>query len=113
MYRKEPVLKEFLTLFPATVELSIFAMMFAVLLSVPMGVIAALRRGKALDHGLMGVALFGYSMPIFWWGLLLVRFFSVTLDLPSVSGRIDLLYYFAPVTGFMTIDALPGRRHGL
>jgi dipeptide transport system permease protein len=109
---KEPVLKEFLTLFPATVELSFFAMMFAVLLGVPMGVIAALRRGKALDHGLMGVALFGYSMPIFWWGLLLVLFFSVTLDLTPVSGRIDLLYYFEPVTGFMTIDALLSDQDG-
>ncbi|WP_181707198.1 ABC transporter permease subunit [Chthonobacter rhizosphaerae] len=100
-----PVIEEFATLFPATLELSFFAMVFAVLFGVPMGVIAALKRGSVVDHSLMGVALFGYSMPIFWWGLLLVLFFSVTLDLTPVSGRIDLLYFFEPVTGFMVIDA--------
>ncbi len=109
---QESVLKEFLTLFPATIELSIFAMAFAVLLGVPFGVLAALKRGSAVDHGLMGVALFGYSMPVFWWGLLLVLFFSVTLDLTPVSGRIDLIYYFEPVTGFMTIDSLLSGQEG-
>lgn len=109
---QESVLKEFLTLFPATVELSIFATLFAVLLGVPAGVLAAVKRGSALDHGLMGVALFGYSMPVFWWGLLLVLFFSVTLDLTPVSGRIDLLYYFEPVTGFMTVDAFLSGQEG-
>ncbi|MER2606298.1 MAG: ABC transporter permease subunit [Siculibacillus sp.] len=109
---QESVLKEFLTLFPATVELSIFATLFAVLLGVPAGVLAAVKRGSAFDHGLMGVALFGYSMPVFWWGLLLVLFFSVTLDLTPVSGRIDLLYYFEPVTGFMTVDAFLSGQEG-
>jgi dipeptide transport system permease protein len=109
---QESVLREFLTLFPATIELSIFAMAFAVLLGVPFGVLAALKRGSTVDHGLMGVALFGYSMPVFWWGLLLVLFFSVTLDLTPVSGRIDLIYYFEPVTGFMTIDSLLSDQDG-
>ncbi|MDJ1159151.1 ABC transporter permease subunit [Chelatococcus sp. SYSU_G07232] len=109
---KEPVLKEFLTLFPATLELAFFATVFAVTFGIPFGVVAALRRGGILDHGLMGVALFGYSMPIFWWGLLLILFFSVQLDLTPVSGRIDLLYYFEPVTGFMTIDALISGQEG-
>ncbi|NLH80414.1 MAG: ABC transporter permease subunit [Phyllobacteriaceae bacterium] len=109
---QDSVLKEFLTLFPATLELSLFAMLFAVLFGVPFGVLAAVRRGSVWDHGLMGVALFGYSMPVFWWGLLLVLFFSVTLDLTPVSGRIDLIYYFEPVTGFMTIDALLSDQEG-
>ncbi len=109
---QESVLKEFLTLFPATIELSVFAMLFAVLFGVPFGVLAAVRRGSVWDHGLMGVALFGYSMPVFWWGLLLVLFFSVTLDLTPVSGRIDLIYYFEPVTGFMTVDSLLSDQSG-
>mgnify|MGYP001574275227 FL=1 len=109
---QDSVLKEFLTLFPATIELSLFAMLFAVLFGVPFGVLAAVRRGSLWDHGLMGVALFGYSMPGFWWGLLLVLFFSVTLDLTPVSGRIDLIYYFEPVTGFMTIDSLLSGQEG-
>ncbi|MCE1238110.1 MAG: ABC transporter permease subunit [Hyphomicrobiales bacterium] len=109
---QDSVLKEFLTLFPATLELSLFAMAFAVLLGVPFGVLAAVKRGSVFDHGLMGVALFGYSMPVFWWGLLLVLFFSVTLDLTPVSGRIDLIYYFEPVTGLMTIDSLLSDQSG-
>lgn len=109
---QDSVLKEFLTLFPATLELSLFAMAFAVLLGVPFGVLAAVKRGSVFDHGLMGVALFGYSMPVFWWGLLLVLFFSVTLDLTPVSGRLDLIYYFEPVTGLMTIDSLLSDQDG-
>jgi len=109
---QDSVLKEFLTLFPATLELSLFAMLFAVLFGVPFGVLAAVKRGSIFDHGLMGIALFGYSMPVFWWGLLLVLFFSVTLDLTPVSGRIDLVYYFEPITGFMTIDALLSDQDG-
>jgi dipeptide transport system permease protein len=109
---QESVLKEFLTLFPATLELSLFAMLFAVAFGVPFGVLAAVRRGSIFDHGLMGVALFGYSMPVFWWGLLLVLFFSVTLDWTPVSGRIDLLYWFDPVTGLMTVDALLSGQDG-
>ncbi|MBL8575573.1 MAG: ABC transporter permease subunit [Hyphomicrobiaceae bacterium] len=109
---KEPVLKEFLTLFPATLELSFFAMLFAVVFSVPFGVLAAVKRGSIFDQALMGIALFGYSMPVFWWGLLLVLMFSVQLDLLPVSGRIDLLYYFEPVTGFMTIDGWLSGQEG-
>ena len=109
---QDSVLKEFLTLFPATLELSLFAMAFAVIFGVPFGVLAAVRRGSVFDHGLMGIALFGYSMPVFWWGLLLVLFFSVTLDLTPVSGRLDLIYYFEPVTGLMTIDSLLSDQDG-
>lgn len=100
-----PVLTEFTTLFPATLELALSAMIFAVVLGVPAGVIAATRRGTFVDYSLMGVALTGFSMPIFWWGLLLILFFSVTLGWTPVSGRIDLLYYFEPTTGFMLIDS--------
>ncbi|MBZ9939051.1 ABC transporter permease subunit [Mesorhizobium sp. BR1-1-16] len=107
-----PVLQEFLTLFPATIELALCAMIFAVVLGIPAGVIAATRRGTFIDYSVMGVALTGYSMPIFWWGLLLILFFSVQLDLTPVSGRIDLLYYFEPVTGFMLIDSLLSDQDG-
>ena len=103
----EKVATEFLTLFPATLELSLCAMMFAILLGVPAGVLAAVNRGKLADQGLMGLALTGYSMPIFWWGLLLSLYFSRTLDLTPVDGRIDLVkYYIEPTTGFMLIDTL-------
>jgi dipeptide transport system permease protein len=101
-----PVLAEFADVFPATVELALSAMLFALLLGLPAGILAAVRRNSFLDHGVMGIALVGYSMPIFWWGLLLILLFSVNLDLTPVSGRIAVAYYVEPVTGFMLIDTL-------
>jgi dipeptide transport system permease protein len=103
---REPVLREFLALFPATIELSVMAMLFAVLLGLPAGIIASIGRGSAFDHLVMGVSLTGYSMPIFWWGLLLILFFSVGLGWTPVSGRIAVLYFIEPVTGFLLIDSL-------
>jgi dipeptide transport system permease protein len=103
----EKVLTEFLTLFPATLELTLGAMLFSILLGVPAGIFAAVKRGSIWDQGLMGAALTGYSMPIFWWGLLLILFSSVTMGWTPVSGRIDFVkYYFEPTTGFMLIDTL-------
>jgi dipeptide transport system permease protein len=102
----QPVLGEFAALFPATIELSLAAMLLATLLGVPAGTIAAARRGSLYDQTLMGLSVTGYSMPIFWWGLLLIMFVGERWGLTPVSGRIDLIkYYFEPVTGFMTIDA--------
>ena len=109
---KKPVLSEFLTLFPATAELAFCAILLAIALGIPAGVIAASRRGTLLDQALMGTALVGFSMPIFWWGLLLIIVFSGTLGWTPVSGRISLLYYFPPVTGFMLIDSLLSGQKG-
>src|SRR5690606_5250543 len=85
---RESVREEFLTLFPATLELALAALLFAGTLGVLAGVLAALRRGSLPDHGVMGISLTGYSMPIFWWGLLLIMFFSVYLGWTPVSGRL-------------------------
>ena len=109
---RQPVMGEFLTLFPATAELSLCAMFLALALGLPAGIIAAMRRGTALDHGAMAVSLTGFSMPIFWWGLLLIILFSGTLGWTPVSGRISLFYFFEPVTGFMLIDSLLSGQAG-
>ena len=101
----ESVLTEFLTLFPATVELAVAAMLVAVTLGMPAGIVAAVRRGTATDYGVMGAALAGYSMPVFWWAILLILLFSVTLGITPVSSRIDVAYYIQPTTGFMLIDS--------
>lgn len=103
---REPVLTEFFTLFPATIELSLCAMLFAVVIGLPVGILAAIRRGSVFDHTVMGVSLAGYSMPIFWWALLLILVFSVNLGWTPVSGRIAVAYFVEPVTGFMLIDTL-------
>ena len=103
---------EFTTLFPATLELAFAALIIAGTLGVLAGVVAALKRGSLFDHGVMGISLVGYSMPIFWWGLILIMFFSVGLGWTPVSGRIDLLYDIPPVTGFMLIDTLLSDEEG-
>ena len=102
----EPVLREFLTLFPATLELSCCAMLLALLIGLPAGILAALKRNTLLDYSVMGISLTGYSMPIFWWALLLILMFSVTLGWTPVSGRIDILFDLPPVTGLMLVDSL-------
>ncbi|MCF1505483.1 MULTISPECIES: ABC transporter permease subunit [Afifella] len=107
-----PVLAEFSTLFPATLELSVCAIIIATVVGIPIGVIAAMKRGTWVDQSVMGAALVGYSMPIFWWGLLLIIFFSGVLHWTPVSGRISLLYYFPAHTGFMLIDSLLSGQKG-
>ena len=110
---RNPVLHEFAQLFPATVELSLCAMIFAIAVGVPAGVIAAAKRGGIYDQTLMGIALTGYSMPIFWWGLILILVMSNWLHLTPVSGRINLIkYYYPQVTGFMLIDSLLSGKKG-
>ena len=108
----EKVLTEFLTLFPATIELAFCAMLLATLIGIPAGAVAAVKRGSVYDQVLMGSAVTGYSMPIFWWGLLLIMLVAERWGLTPVSGRVDLIkYYFEPVTGFMVIDAwLSGQK---
>ena len=107
-----PVISEFLVLFPATIELGLCAIILAVVLGIPAGILAATRRGSWIDQSLMGTALIGYSMPIFWWGLLLIIFFSGMLHWTPVSGRIDVQYFFKPVTGSMLIDSLLSGQKG-
>ncbi|BEV72068.1 MULTISPECIES: ABC transporter permease subunit [unclassified Paludibacterium] len=102
---RDNVWNEFTTLFPATLELAASAMLFAVVVGLLAGVIAAIKRGSLFDHGVMGLSLTGFSMPIFWLGLLLIMLFSVKLGWTPVSGRIDLAFDIPARTGFMTIDA--------
>ena len=109
---KKPVLTEFLALFPATVELGLCAIIIATLIGVPVGVLAAIKRGSWFDQVSMTSALVGFSMPIFWWGLLLIIFFSGFLGWTPVSGRISLMYFFPQGTGFMLIDSLLSGQDG-
>ena len=103
---KGSVLDQFFQLFPATLELSLCAIIFAIVIGIPAGVFAAIKRGSFFDQLTMGTALIGFSMPIFWWGLLLIILFSGVLQWTPVSGRISLMYFFPNVTGFMLIDSL-------
>ena len=100
------VWSEFAALFPATLELGICALLFGAVFGILLGVLAAIKRGTILDHGVMGLSLTGYSMPIFWWGLMLIMLFSSFLGWTPVSGRISLTYDIQPYTGFMLIDSV-------
>lgn len=106
------VLSEFATLFPATAELAIFALLVAIAVGLPLGVIAGANRSSKLDMTLTAVSLGGYSMPVFWWGLLLIVFFSGVLGWTPVAGRLSVMYYIEPITGFMLIDTLLSGERG-
>ncbi|QAV22889.1 dipeptide ABC transporter permease DppB [Proteus hauseri] len=100
---------EFLPRFKATLELGVCAMVFAVSVGIPVGVLAAVKRGSIFDHTAISVSLAGYSMPIFWWGIMLIMLVSVQWDLTPVSGRLDDSVFLDdsyPLTGFMLIDTL-------
>lgn len=106
---REPIWSEFVPRFQATLELSVFAMAIALLIGIPVGVLAAVKRGSFFDHAAITAALTGYSMPVFWWGLMLIMLVSVQLDLMPVSGRVSAAVFLDPdnpLTGFMLIDTL-------
>lgn len=102
-----PVWEEFVPRFKATLELGVCAMMFATAVGIPVGVLAAVKRGSIFDHTAVGLALTGYSMPIFWWGMMLIMLVSVQWNLTPVSGRVSDMVFLDdsnPLTGFMLID---------
>ena len=102
---REPVAAEFAALFPATIELAGAALLLALTVGLALGIAAALKRGSWFDQLVMGLATVGNSMPVFWWGLILIMFFSVGLQWTPVSGRVGIEFDIQPVTGFMLIDS--------
>ncbi len=103
---RRPVSEEFWSRFPATLELSFIALVWSILLGIPMGILAAVKKNSIFDYSVIGISLVGYSMPIFWWALMVVILFAVNLGWFPVSGRIDPMYDIPVKTGFMLIDAL-------
>lgn len=101
----KPVLDEILQRLPATLEISLSAVIVAIIVGVPLGVISAVRANTLPDHTLRIVALMGVSMPAFLLALILQLVFSTWLGLLPVSGRISSFYFFDEITGFMVIDA--------
>ncbi len=100
----QQVSEEIGKLFPATIELALMAMIFASVLGILLGVTSAIKRNTWVDYTTMGGALFGVSMPVFWLGLVLIMIFSVWLDLLPTGGRMNIRYYFTPITNFYVID---------
>lgn len=103
-----PVADDILRVFPATLELATVATIIGVVLGIPMGVIAAVNQGRWQDQVVRVVGLFGYSMPVFWLGLMGLLIFYGVLDWVSGPGRLDIFYedIVPPVTGVILIDSL-------
>jgi ABC-type dipeptide/oligopeptide/nickel transport system permease component len=76
---------------PATIELTLAAMIFAIVLSIPIGIISAMRRGTSLDGGVMLFAMFGQSMPSFWLGIMLIMFVGLQLRWLPISGHVPII----------------------
>jgi peptide/nickel transport system permease protein len=101
------VVDDFLQRFPATLELTVAAMLFALVLGIPLGMLTAKRRGSWIDNLGTVVSLIGISIPIFFLGLMLKFLFAIHWPILPDSGRIDLIEYLIPrVTNLMTVDAL-------
>ena len=101
-----PVSADLAQRFPATVELTLMAMLFAVVVGLPAGIVSAWRRGSIVDHGSVVFALVGVSMPIFWLGLMLAWLFGVQLKLLPFSARLDTGARYAPITNLIVLDSI-------
>jgi peptide/nickel transport system permease protein len=107
-----PVWTDIRRTFPATLELATCGILLGAGLGVPLGVWAAVRRGGAADHGVRIMGLVGYSVPIFWLGLMALVVFYAKLGWVGGPGRIDIAYEFTltPVTGLLLLDtAMAGQ----
>jgi len=103
---RRPVTEELKERFPATIELTFAALLFATLLGVPLGYVAAKRHGTWVDHSSLVVSLIGISIPIFFLAILLKYVFAVKLGLLPTVGRISVLIDLEHPTNFYLIDAL-------
>ncbi len=111
LFDAQPVAQKLGQYFPATLELALSAMLFAVLAGIPAGVIAAVRHRSAIDALTMSAALLGVSIPVFWLGWILVYLLAVLpsqhgLNLFPISGRIAVQYFVPARTHLVVVDAL-------
>jgi peptide/nickel transport system permease protein len=107
----QPVLSDIARVFPATLELATVATFLGVLFGVPMGVIAAVHQGRWPDQVIRLLGLIGYSVPIFWLGLVALLVFYAKLQLVPGPGRLDIFYddQVPWVTGVLLVDAAIAR----
>ncbi len=108
IFSQIPVTEDMKRRFPATFELSIAAMLFALLVGIPLGILAAVRRNTMVDNVAMAVALIGVSMPVFWLGMIMKYLFSIQTKIFPPSARISdvLSFGFEPITNMYVLDGL-------
>lgn len=102
-----PVMDDIRRVFPATIELATVGTLIGTLAGVPLGVLAAVKRGSLIDQIVRVIGLVGYSVPIFWLGLLGLVLFYAKLQWVAFPGRLDVVYQytFTPITGFYLLDS--------
>mgnify|MGYP004519907415 FL=1 len=88
---KRPAIEAVMDALPATLELTLFAMMLAIVVAIPLGVIASLNRGSAADGSVMTVAMLGQSIPSFWLGIMMIMFFGLQLRILPISGHVPFI----------------------
>ncbi len=103
---RQPVTEELKQRFPATVELAVAAMLFSILLGVPLGFVAAKRYGSWVDHGSLVASLIGISIPIFFLAILLKYIFAVQLGWLPTVGRVSVLIELEHPTNFYILDSI-------
>jgi peptide/nickel transport system permease protein len=101
-----PVIVEFWPRFPATIELTLGAIIVALVVGIPIGLLSAARPNSILDRLGMGVALAGVSVPVFWLGLMLVYVFSVYFHILPTAGQLGVMYSLTPITRIDVLDGL-------
>lgn len=106
IYTLIPITESLAHRFPATFELTIAAMLIAVIVGIPAGVLAATRRGTVSDTAIMLLALSGVSFPVFWLAIILIYLFAVVLGWLPPSGRLSVGMNLEPITGMYVLDAL-------
>jgi ABC-type dipeptide/oligopeptide/nickel transport system permease component len=104
-----PVLQELLQRLPATIELSLAALLIAIVVGLPLGVLSAAKANRPVDHAVRIMSLVGVSAPAFWLALLLQILFAIQLGWLPVSGRIDVFLRPPTITGFLLIDCILAR----
>ncbi len=92
--------------FPATMELALFAMIFAICIGIPSGLFAAIWPGTLIDFTSMSVAIAGVSMPVFWLAMVLTWIFGLELGWMPISQRVGIDFFYDPITGFVLLDSL-------
>ena len=88
---RQPAMEVVLDAMPATIELTVFSLVLAIGLSIPLGIYAALKRGKPADGGIMTFAMLGQSIPNFWMGIMMIMFFGLYLRWLPISGHVPFL----------------------
>lgn len=106
MSDQSSISEDIVSLLPATIELSLFALLIAMVIGIPIGFFAAVKHNKPQDNIILSLAMIGYSIPIFWLGLLIILIFSIQLAWLPSSGQISLIYEIEHKTGIMLFDIL-------